>query len=157
MLAAVFIMSLDVSLKVTEKVSKQSSGIFVRENGQTKEISELEWYAKHPGQEPVKFVSDEKETNEVFDYNITHNLGEMASAAELYYPLWRPEEINITKASQLIVLLTKGLQSLLDKPDYYKTFNPENGWGNYEGLVEFVKSYLKACIDYPDAVVSVDR
>lgn len=151
-------MSLDVYLITKEpQIKKASSGIFVRENGQTKEITQEEWNAKNPNSEPVKFEQEETETNKVYSANITHNLGEMASAAELYYPLWRPEEINISKAKQLIVPLAKGLESLIEKPDYYKTFNPENGWGTYDGFVSFVENYLKACIDNPDADVEVSR
>lgn len=150
-------MSLDVSLRIKDTIKKKSSGIFIRENGQTKEISADEWYAKNPSQTPVKFDEVEMETNEVFDYNITHNLVEMAEACELYMPMWRPEEIGITKASQLIIPLAKGLQALLDKPDHYKTFNPSNGWGDYEGLVNFTKEYLKACIEYPEAEIEVSR
>jgi len=32
------------------------SGIFVRENGACKEITEQEWYTKHPGQEPFRVI-----------------------------------------------------------------------------------------------------
>ena len=34
------------------------SGIFVRENGVTKEITEEEWYKKNPGREPVRVVAE---------------------------------------------------------------------------------------------------
>ena len=39
---------------------------------------------------------------EVFERNITHNLARMADAAGLYTPLWRPELLQATKASELI-------------------------------------------------------
>jgi hypothetical protein len=39
---------------------------------------------------------------EVYSDNITHNLGEMADAAGIYKALWRPEEIGITKAAELV-------------------------------------------------------
>jgi len=101
------------------------------------------------------YLTTKKE--EVYSSNITHNLNKMASAAKLYYSIWRPEEISIKKAKQLIVPLAKGLESLIEKPDYYKNFNHESKWGTYEGLLTFVQNYLKACIDNPDAYVSVDR
>ena len=54
-------MSLDVYLIGTEKRKSESSGIFVREGGQTIEISEEEWKQRNPNQTPVKFESiDEK-------------------------------------------------------------------------------------------------
>jgi hypothetical protein len=89
--------------------------------------------------------------------NITHNLGAMAKEAGIYQALWRPEEIGITKAKELIAPLTKGLGFLRGDPKRYKEFNPPNGWGSYEGLVNFVENYLKACIENPDAAVRVSR
>ena len=43
-----------------------------------------------------------QEVEELFNANITHNLGEMARKAGIYHYLWRPEEIDITFASELI-------------------------------------------------------
>lgn len=94
---------------------------------------------------------------EVFEWNITHNLGQMAREAGIYNALWRPEEINVTTAEQLVPLLTAGLETLLGNPDHFRKFNPENGWGTYEGLVEFVVRYLDACSKNPDAEVRVCR
>ena len=94
---------------------------------------------------------------EMYTSNITHNLNQMAEAAGIYQALWRPDEIGITKAEQLIPLLRKGLEDLQDRPDYFKTFNPANGWRSYDGLVRFVREYLNACIDHPDADVEVSR
>lgn len=99
-----------------------------------------------------------KEPEEVlFFANITHNLNNMASAAGIYYHLWRPEEIGIEKASALIEPLTKGLSTLRKKKDILLDYNPTNGWGKYEDLVALVKDYLAACKTYPDAIVKVDR
>ena len=39
---------------------------------------------------------------EGYSSNITHNLGAMAREAGIYEACWRPEEIGITKAAQLI-------------------------------------------------------
>jgi hypothetical protein len=147
-------MSLDIYLSTPTPTVKIGTGVFVRDGGSNRELSVAEVKERWPESDVVE---SEFQTEEVYCANITHNLGEMASAAELYYPLWRPEEINITKAKQLIVPLAKGLESLIEKPDYYKTFNPENGWGLYDGLLNLVENYLKACIDNPDADVSVSR
>jgi hypothetical protein len=92
-----------------------------------------------------------------YSANITHNLNTMADKAGIYKQLWRPDEIRVTKASELIIPLTEGLKKLKASPDKYKKFNPDNGWGDYEGLVEFVKNYLEACTQYPDANVTVSR
>ena len=71
--------------------------------------------------------------------------------------MWRPDEIKITKAKELIEPLRQGLHNLKSEPESYMKFNPENGWGSYDGLVEFVESYLNACYEYPDADVEVSR
>lgn len=93
----------------------------------------------------------------VYSKNITHNLAEMADKAGIYEHLWRPDEIGITKASELIEPLYKGLVLLKSDPDRFKAFNPSNGWGNYNSLVQFVEDYLAACQEDPDAEVSVSR
>ena len=93
----------------------------------------------------------------VFDANITHNLNKMASEAGLYKALWRPEEIEATKAEHITEILKAGLLELVCNADHYKTFNPENGWGSYEGLVEFVAKYINACTQYPNADIEVSR
>ena len=94
---------------------------------------------------------------EVYSDNITHNLNVMAGEAGIYEALWRPEEIGITLAHQLIPILEEGLAKLRANPEHYEKFNPENGWGNYVGLVKFVVDYLAACKENPDARVSVWR
>lgn len=94
---------------------------------------------------------------DVFDGNITHNLGAMAKEAGVYMYLWRPDELGITLAEELIDPLTAGLKLLEDQPERFKQFNPANGWGNYRGLVDFVRDYLNACVQYPKAVIGVSR
>jgi hypothetical protein len=98
-----------------------------------------------------------EKTDELYWANITHNLNKMADAAGIYEHLWRPEEIGITKAGELIPPLTEGLDKLKSNPDHYKTFNPSNGWGDYDGFVNWVERYLKACKENPDGTINVSR
>lgn len=107
----------------------------------------LDVYLELPPTEPV----------EVYRANITHNLNTMAKAAGLYEVLWRPDELGFTRAYELIPLLTEGLAQLVARPEYFKTFNPKNGWGEYEGLCGFVEEYLRECRNYPHARVTVSR
>jgi hypothetical protein len=93
----------------------------------------------------------------VYDRNITHNLNRMAGEAGIYDHLWRPDEIGVTKAAQLIEPLRAGLRLLLEQPERFKVFDPPNGWGDYNGLCGFVSEYLAACEENPDADVSVSR
>lgn len=149
-------MSLDVCLTIKDAPNcPDTSGIFIREDGQNKEISREEWDRRYPGVEPAVAMADS--SDEVYSANITHNLGTMAEGAGIYHCLWRPDEIGISKAGQLIEPLRAGLVKLEGNPAHFKELNPPNGWGTYEGLVEFVRNYLAACEQYPDAEVSVWR
>jgi len=100
---------------------------------------------------------EREECDEYYSSNITHNLNRMAGEAGIYEHLWRPDEINITVASQLIEPLTAGLALLESDPKRFEKLNASNGWGLYEHFVPFVRHYLEACREYPDALVSVSR
>ena len=93
----------------------------------------------------------------VFEANITHNLGEMAAEAGIYQHLWRPEELGIKTAGELVPHLAAGLHELASRPDHYRQFNPENGWGTYDGFVTWLAEYLDACRNNRDAEVRVSR
>mgnify|MGYP001181008096 CR=1 FL=1 len=94
---------------------------------------------------------------DVFSANVTHNLADMAHAAAIYEACWCPEERGITKAAQLIPLLKDGLRLLKADPEFFRKFNPKNGWGDYDGFVSWVEDYLAACEENPDADVRVSR
>ena len=100
----------------------------------------------------------------IFSMNITHNLGKMAGAVELsngmslYDVLWRPDEQEgLSFARDISELLDEGWNILLSDPEKYKRYNPENGWGSYDGLCNFVYNYRNACWDNPDAELRVSR
>lgn len=93
----------------------------------------------------------------VFEANITHNLNTMADEAGIYKHCWRPEEIGITKAEQLIEPLAKAIEAMKLEPARFKKHNAKNGWGLYENFVPWLESYLKACKSYPNATISVSR
>ena len=94
---------------------------------------------------------------DLFHANITHNLNLMAQAAGIYEHLWRPEEIGITKAAQLIEPLRVGLALMRADPARFEKYNAKNGWGLYDHFVPWIATYLAACETYPDANVSVSR
>ena len=99
----------------------------------------------------------------VYSDNITHNLGKMAgevvlkNGLTLYQCLWRPEEVGITHAGELAEYLDEGWNILLSDPETFKKFNPENGWGSYDGLCVFVYKYRNACWDNPTAELRISR
>jgi hypothetical protein len=99
----------------------------------------------------------------VFSHNITHNLNKMAkqvilsNGKTLYDVLWRPDEHGYYNAEDISELLDEGWNILLSDPEKFKKFNPENGWGEYEGLVNFVYAYRNACWETPNAELRISR
>jgi len=100
----------------------------------------------------------------VYSANITHNLGKMASEVKLsngmtlYDILWRPDEQKGLKcAKDISELLDEGWNILLSDPEKFKKFEPDNGWGSYEGLEKFVYNYRNACWDNPEAELRIWR
>ena len=166
-------MSLDVYLIERIPIKKKCTGKKKKKNGQTVELTIEEVKEKFPDAEVEE---NEFETSNVFDYNITHNLTGMANACGLYEPLWRPhllksnwiatenydeeykfETDNPSEAWEIITKLKEGIEELKSNPEKYKKYNPDNGWGNYEGLLKFAEEYLKACENYPNAIIGVSR
>lgn len=94
---------------------------------------------------------------EYFSANITHNLGAMAREAGIYEACWRPEEIGITHATQLIEPLRSGIALMKADPKRFAKHNPSNGWGSYAGFLPWLERYLAACEDHPEAEVRVSR
>lgn len=94
---------------------------------------------------------------EIYSDNITHNLGPMAKEAGIYMHLWRPDEIELTKASELIEPLRTGLALLKSDPVRFGQLDSPNGWGLYVHFVPFVENYLRACEENPDADIEVSR
>jgi len=92
-------------------------------------ISDL--YAKQRAiQDEIEQYEDDYKDALLHSVNITHNLNEMAKAAGLYEVLWKPEDLGITFASQMVERLEKGIKKLVENPDKYKAFNPRET-GNY--------------------------
>jgi len=151
-------MSLDVYLVSNDSYNVGfRDEIFIRENGQNKSITRKEWDNLFPNREPVVVTPSLNNTNEVYSDNITHNLGLMAEKANLYKYLWHPEEVGATIAKDIIEPLRMGLNLLKSKPEYFKKFNPKNGWGDHSILVNFVEKYLDACENNPNAEIQVWR
>ena len=91
----------------------------------------------------------------VFDTTITHNLGKMATECGVYTPLWRPEELNVTRAKHLIPYLEEGIQKLKSDPEHYKNLDSPNGWGTYEDFLPWLEKLLRAAKEHPEAKIEV--
>lgn len=93
----------------------------------------------------------------VWSANITHNVNDMAAIVGAYHYLWRPENVGVVRAADNIENLRRSLGMMYLNYERMKAMNPENGWGDVNGLIDFTKEYLDACIKYPDAIIEVSR
>src|SRR5574340_688216 len=100
---------------------------------------------------------EDDDGSQLFEANITHNLNKMAAEAGIYMHLWRPDEIGITKARDLIEPVAAGLALMVAEPTRFKAFDSPNGWGLYRYFLPWIAEYLEACRRYPGANVTVSR
>ena len=96
-------------------------------------------------------------SDEVFHQNITHNLRAMAHEAGIYKAVWRPEEMGIKHAHQLVELLTAAIAEMEADPERFEAHNAANGLGMYYNFLPWLRRYLAACKASPNAVVEVYR
>lgn len=154
-------MSLDIYIISPELIKKKSTGIYARIDGQTRELTKEEAIKHFPDVDPDSIIEEEIETNEFWHGNITHNLAEMAEDCisfdeydqcyNLYDLLWRDTQAPFggNYLNTYIAHLAYCLYILKNDPEHFKQFNPSNGWGTYEQLVEFVRSFIHALINMP--------
>lgn len=58
-------------------------------------------------------------------------------------------------ADEITFPLSQAIMRMRADPDAYVPLVPENGWGSYEGALEFLEMVLKACRKHPWLKVSV--
>ena len=104
----------------------------------------------------------DKDGNEVEDtphLQITHNLNTLVAACgefkgiSYYGAVWRAEDLFERKNGEVPVImvlpyLVNLLHDLICYESVLQTHLPENGWGTYQGLIDFVCDYIKACYKY---------
>ena len=176
----------------------QGTGVFIRDNGQTRELKTVEEVkAYFPDADTSDINIREWEDDELFQCNMTHNLTEMAHHVPIegtdgvvtlprnferdkpdfkpeplsaYNLLWHPESNPLLKQVHL-----KGKNS--DGEDYEEDvtaidaelirqayavhlyikshreelskYNPSNGWGSYDNLLECSGEFVKVLLDIP--------
>lgn len=138
-------MSLDYYIISKMPVEHKHTGIYIRENGETKELSKEE--AEKKFNKPVEEYTSTD--SELLHINIMHNLAKMAKQCEvdgisLYILLWHPNEVlingepSISYCQNLFILYIE----LKEHREKYEKFNPSNGWGSYDSLLNALKRII---------------
>ena len=91
----------------------------------------------------------------VYGTNMTHNVAAMADEAGVYDLLWQAK--GSPKAGDLVAPLNGAIYDMEARPDHYKKFDAENGWGTYEQFLPWLREVRDMCVEYPDAEIEVSR
>ena len=114
-------------------------------------------------------ISLTDEEHEIYEANITHNLGEMASKVSCFIIQVReekPKEITLydilwhgsgQSAKVITPMLEVGLKELIENEVELCEYIPENGWGSYAGLIKFTTLLLEACKEFPETTLWCHR
>lgn len=99
--------------------------------------------------------SEIKEFVNLFDFNITHNLRQMAEEAGCGL-LW---DYNIVdkKASILIEPLNTAINNLKSNPQKFEEFDSPNGWGTIDTFFPWLIQLLEKCEEFPDAILGISK
>jgi len=90
---------------------------------------------------------------EVWSFNITHNVRNMAEKAGI--PLW-DDNINGSLAMNLIDPVIKGIKNLKNSPLDYKTMEKDPEWGSYEDLLFLIEvELLPLVLRNPESIIFI--
>ncbi|HAU86055.1 MAG TPA: hypothetical protein DCW90_11335 [Lachnospiraceae bacterium] len=161
-------MSLDLYIESKTPVLHRGTGVYIRENGETRELTtKQEVLTYFPDINPEEISETSYESNDYFHMNLTHNLTEMASQCRiigtcnedsdsgvvtLHDLLWHPEDRLhiITPNMDYLQDVMACYRKLLENPDFFKQYNPDNGWGTFEQLLKKTKLYANALMSVSD-------
>lgn len=123
-------------------------------------ISLATWKLMHPQVVPIVLPEEDvKETDTVFQIEISGNFREIAKAALLDMVIWMPETLwantNKVYAANIVSRLQRGFVRLYEAPIYYSNFNHHSHLGRYDQFIVFVLDYLIACETWPNARIMV--
>lgn len=94
----------------------------------------------------------EQHSLDVLDKNITHNVSRMWREAGCYEALYKSEG---DRAKDHLEAVQKAITAMLGDPQKYKAMEPDNGWGDYRGAVEWLQEVRDAMEQYPLARIHV--
>lgn len=98
--------------------------------------------------------------HKIHDYNYTSNIYEMFAAATKrigadpeFKSLKHFDDMSCSFAASILKDIIIEMRS---DPEYYQTFNPDNGWGVYSTFLQFLEKLYQDCMDHPDCDIEVN-
>lgn len=92
------------------------------------------------------------QTHDLWSGNVTHNLVPMWQKAGVYEALYKNDG---KKAKDVLAVVEQGYKDMLKNKETYVALNPENGWGDFDGALKFIREFYEACVQYPESIISV--
>ena len=89
---------------------------------------------------------------EVWSRNITSNLSRMWNEAGVPLHEWDGLEAGTCWPN-----LDTALTFMQSKPEAFKELNPPNGWGDYDGCVDFLLELRNVCKQHPRCTLRVSH
>jgi hypothetical protein len=104
--------------------------------------------------------SVENEEGELYlneDFNMTSNVNPMYHAAGvgLGDPDFWIGYLDKKTAVEVLDKVRPVYAYMLTHTDEMKALEPENGWGDYESALRFLKEIIATCLDHPECFVEV--
>lgn len=53
--------------------------------------------------------------------------------------------------------LVRAVAAMEDQPATYQAMNPANGWGDYDGALDYLRRLRDACHAYPNAAIRISH
>lgn len=99
-------------------------------------------------------------TGDTPDSQLSECLGNITSNVS---PMWRdamPDgqhvlDLHGKLCAECVAPLRVGIYAMTADPDRYRAMNPDNGWGDYEGALRYLRELLAGCELHPLATFEV--
>lgn len=85
--------------------------------------------------------------------NYTSNVSHMWGTALGY----RLADLDGRTARDAVDDLLRAVASMEDQPGTFLAMNPANGWGDYEGALDYLRRLRDACRAYPNATIRISH
>lgn len=70
---------------------------------------------------------------------------------------FRLYEISGRTAADAVPDLDRAIAAMQADPDTYQAMNPKNGWGDYSGALEYLRTLRNACVRHPKTQIYVSH
>jgi hypothetical protein len=76
----------------------------------------------------------------------------------IYVILWkRLRDLHGVLCADAVPQLATAVEHMRTHPQEYEQFAPRNGWGNYEGALEFLTRIYEGCKRHPKCTIKISR